>query len=101
KDLSLRELADKVGCSAAFLSDVELGRRHVSDKLFPKLAQFLGISATELRTYDTRPPIKDLKTLVAADPAYGIALRKVIAKKISADELIKLAERKSDRKKKQ
>jgi transcriptional regulator with XRE-family HTH domain len=101
KGLSLRELAEKVGCSAAFLSDVELGRRHTSDQLFVKIAQVLGIPVAELRTYDTRPPIKDLRTLVAADPAYGIALRKVIDKKVSAEDLMKLAEKKSDRKKKQ
>lgn len=101
KDLSLRELAEKVGCSAAFLSDVEFGRRHLSDELFTKLAQVLGVTAAELRTYDASPPIKDLKMLVAANPAYGIALRKMIDKKVSAEELMKLAENKPDQKKKE
>ena len=32
KDLSLRELAKKLDVSAAFLSDIELGRRYPSEK---------------------------------------------------------------------
>lgn len=37
KKMGLRELARKLGISAAFLSDVELGRRGVSSSLLEKL----------------------------------------------------------------
>lgn len=99
KDFSLRDLAGKIGCSAAFLSDVELGRRNLSDELFVKLAKVLGVNVEELRSYDASAPIKDLKSLVAANPAYGIALRKMIDKKISPETLMKLANEKPNPKK--
>lgn len=98
-DLSLRELGKKLGVSAAFLSDIELGRRYPSDKVLLKMAQILGTSKEDLKTYDHRPPVHALRRLADADPMYGIALRKVIDKKVSAKELIALADQKTDNKK--
>jgi transcriptional regulator with XRE-family HTH domain len=101
QDLSLRELAERLGgLSAAFLSDIELGRRYPSDKVLADMARVLGTTLEDLREYDTRPPVEDLKRLTMTDPAFGLAFRKVIAKRVSPDELIKLAERKSGRPKK-
>lgn len=93
KDLSLRELAKKVDVSAAFLSDIELGRRYPSDKILSCIAHALGTSLEDLRSYDTRPPIDDLKRLASSDPRYGFAFRKMIDKKISAEELMKIVEK--------
>lgn len=100
KDLSLRDLAEKIGCSAAFLSDVELGRRHPSDELFKKLAKVLGTTSEELRKYDTTLPIKDLKTFTSTSPTYGIALRKMIDKNIGPEDFMKLIDDLSNQKKK-
>src|SRR5437879_7172125 len=101
KDLSLREFAKKLGgLSAAFLSDVELGRRHPSDKVLSGMARILGTTVEDLHNYDTRPPVEGLKRLTIADPAFGLAFRKVIAKKVSPDELIKFANKKKERYKK-
>lgn len=100
KDYSLRELAKKLGVSAAFLSDVELGRRYPSDKVFASIALILDTKLEDLRQYDTRPTIEDLKRLTSSDPLYGVAFRKVIDGKISPQDLIDLAEKKSQRKKK-
>jgi len=36
-DLSLRELAKKLDCSPAFISDIELGRRHPSEKVLAEI----------------------------------------------------------------
>ena len=100
KDVSLREFAKKLGdLSAAFVSDVELGRRFPSDKVLAKIAHHLGVTVEELKKYDTRPPVDELKRIAAADPTFGFALRTVIEKKVSADELMNLA-KKSDQKKK-
>jgi transcriptional regulator with XRE-family HTH domain len=93
KDKSLRELARELEVSAAFLSDVELGRRYPSDDVLDKLAARLGTTADELRQFDTRPPIDDLKRRSVADPAYGFALRKIVEHDIGADELMKIVER--------
>jgi transcriptional regulator with XRE-family HTH domain len=74
-DLSLREFAKKLGgLSAAFLSDIELGRRYPSDKVLVDMARVLKTTVEDLRKYDTRPPVDDLKRLITANPAYGLAL---------------------------
>ena len=99
KDISLREFAKKLGdLSAAFVSDVELGRRFPSDKVLSKIAHHLGVTVDELKKYDTRPPLDELKRIAASDPTFGFALRTVIEKKVTADELMNLA-KKSDQKK--
>ncbi len=79
RDLSLREFAAKIGnFSAAFLSDVELGRRHPSEKGLAEMARVLGTPLEDLRKHDTRAPVEDLKRLAAADPVYGLALRQIV-----------------------
>jgi transcriptional regulator with XRE-family HTH domain len=94
-DLSLREFAKKLGgLSAAFLSDVELGRRYPSDDVLAKMAKELNVTVDDLKSRDTRLPVRELKQLVNSDPVYGLALRKVAEGNISPEELIKLAEKK-------
>jgi transcriptional regulator with XRE-family HTH domain len=92
RDMSLRELAKKLGCSAAFLSDIELGRRYPSEKNLKDLAQLLSTSLTELKAHDTRAPIEEIKRLTAADPRYAVAFRTMIDRKPSPEELLRLAE---------
>ncbi|MEN6489231.1 MAG: helix-turn-helix transcriptional regulator [Smithella sp.] len=91
RDFSLRELAKKLGVSAPFLSDVELGRRNPTDKILQGIAKELGITFDELQAFDTRPPIEDMKRLAHANPQYGLAFRRVIDKNISPEDLIKFA----------
>jgi transcriptional regulator with XRE-family HTH domain len=98
RDLSLREFGKKLKLSAAFLSDVELGRRHPSDKFLAEMARVLGTSLEELKSYDLRPTVQELKRLVAQNPAYGFAFRKVMDKGMSPEDLVKLVEKKPDRK---
>jgi transcriptional regulator with XRE-family HTH domain len=100
KDISLREFARQLGdLSAAFISDVELGRRFPSDKVLSKMAHVLDVPLNDLKKHDTRPPLEELKRITSLDPTYGFALRTVIEKKVSADQLLNLA-KKSDQKKK-
>ncbi|MBE3039027.1 MAG: helix-turn-helix transcriptional regulator [Chloroflexi bacterium] len=97
KDLSLREFAKQLGgLSAPFLSDIELNRRYPSEEVLAKMAKVLGTSIEDLKSYDTRPPVQDLKRLATENPAYGLAFRKIIEKKVTPQELINLAERKRD-----
>src|SRR5438046_261259 len=90
KDISLRELAKRVELSAAFLSDVELGRRFPSKKVLRQLADALDIKPDDLENFDTRAPIEEVRRRVQTEPAFGLALRKAIDKKISIDDLLKL-----------
>lgn len=100
RDLSLREFAKKLGdLSAAFLSDVELGRRHPSEKVLALMARHLGTTVEDLRSYDTRAPVSDLRRLASSDPQFGFALRRAVEKGISGEELLRALEGKREKKK--
>jgi transcriptional regulator with XRE-family HTH domain len=99
RDLSVRELAKRLDVSAPFLSDVELGRRHPSGEVLERLAALLKTTVADLRKYDSRPPVEELKRLSANNPAMGFALRRVVDDEISADELLAfLKQRKKNKK---
>jgi transcriptional regulator with XRE-family HTH domain len=92
KDISVRELARRLDASAAFISDIELGRRYPSDDVLGRLAAELEVSVDELRCHDPRPPVEEMKRLTDLDPAFGLAFRTLLNKEVTADDLLKLAE---------
>jgi transcriptional regulator with XRE-family HTH domain len=91
-DLSLRELAKKVGISGPFLSDIELGRRFPSEEILGKLASALNVSLEDLKQYDNREPIADLKRLMDSNPKLGFAFRTAVEKvksgELTAEDII-------------
>jgi transcriptional regulator with XRE-family HTH domain len=98
KDMSVREFARRLGdLSPPFVSDVELGRRFPSDKVLAKMAHILGVTVDELQRHDSRPPLEELKRMAASDPVYGFALRKIADGEISAEDLMKFTNRKTDK----
>ncbi len=97
-DLSLRELAKKLNCSPAFISDIELGRRHPSDKVLTEIARILKVKVEDLREMDVRPPIEEIKRAAQDDPTFALAFRTVLDKKISAGELLEFAKKKDEKK---
>ena len=64
RDWSVRDLAKKLKVSAAFLSDVELGRRHPSEEVLEKLASAFETTTDDLRKHDARPPVQELILLL-------------------------------------
>lgn len=98
KDLSVRELAKTLNVSAPFLSDVELGRRHPSEEVLVRLASELGTKADELKKYDSRPPVQELKRMAANDPAMGFALRRVVDDGVSAKDLMEFLKQRGKKK---
>jgi transcriptional regulator with XRE-family HTH domain len=102
-DLSLRELAKKIDCSPAFVSDIELGRRHPSDKVLVEIARILKVKIEELRNMDVRPPTEEIKRITQNDPTFALAFRTVVDKindeHISADELLEFFRQKEGAKK--
>ena len=52
--LTLREVAHQVGVSAAFLSDVELGRRHPRPSTADRIAEALSLTPEDLARHDER-----------------------------------------------
>ena len=52
--VTLKEMADAIGVSAAFLSAVEMGKRNAGDSIVSKSILFFdehGVNAKELRSY--------------------------------------------------
>ena len=91
-DLSLRELAKRVGFSGPFLSDIELGRRFPSEEILAKLASALNVSLEDLKQYDNREPMADLKRLMDSNPKLGFAFRTAVEKvksgELTAEDII-------------
>ncbi len=78
KDFSVRDLAKMVGVSAPFLTDVEKKRRYPADDTLAKLAKALGTTVEDLKTYDNRPPTKELAELADEDVDYAFVFRKIV-----------------------
>lgn len=97
KDLSLRELAAKIGVSSAFMSDVELGRRNPSDQHMAAIARVLETSLEELQQFDTRPPLREFQRATLSDPGYGIAFRQMMERNISSEELLQFIRERDQR----
>ena len=97
-DFSLREFAKKLDCSPAFISDIELGRRHPSEEVLAEMARVLKVKVAELRAMDVRAPIDDIKRITLDDPTFALAFRSVIDKKITADELLEFVKKKESEK---
>jgi transcriptional regulator with XRE-family HTH domain len=93
-DLSLRELARSLDVSAAFMSDVELGRRYPTEEMLAKIAKKLRTTLEDLQSHDSRAPVDELRRLASSDPAFGFALRRVVDRitddKLTPEELLKM-----------
>ena len=101
KDLSLRELCKKADdISPAFLSDIELGRRHPSDQVLRAIAKALGTNHEDLKSHDTRPAVEEMKRRVLQDPNLGFAFRRILDENVSSEDLVNLANQKAKRNKK-
>ena len=77
KDISLRELAKRIGVSGAFLSDIELGRRFPSADKLELIAKEIGVSIEDLKKYDFRDEAEAIRNMMFADPAAGLAFRTI------------------------
>lgn len=98
KDISVRELARQLKVSAAFLSDIELGRRHPSDEVMERLADCLDTTLEDMQKYDARPPVQELKRITANDPAMGFALRRVVDEGVTAKDILEFLDKQRKKK---
>jgi transcriptional regulator with XRE-family HTH domain len=84
-DMALRDLGEKLKdpetgthVSAAFLSDIENGRRFPSDDLIDRMAEVLGADADELRKCDPRGPAREIQDLAVMNARYAFAFRRAV-----------------------
>jgi transcriptional regulator with XRE-family HTH domain len=76
--MSLRELARRLEVSAAFISDVELGRRYPGDEILAKMAKEFKISVEELKKFDHRESLAEFKRVLEANPEVAVAFRTAV-----------------------
>jgi transcriptional regulator with XRE-family HTH domain len=96
RDISLREFARRLdGLSAAHVSDIELGRRFPSEDVLLKMAHVLHVDVAELKKLDSRPPVEEMRRRAEADPAYGIALRRMVERDVKPEDILKAVDKKS------
>ncbi len=99
KDFSTRQLAKTAELSIAFISDIELGRRLPSKKVLAAIAKSLGTTLEELQEYDTRPIVEEFKRRIELNPKLGFAFQRLMEANLSPEEMMKLADKKTKRKK--
>lgn len=71
KGISLRELARRVGISPSFLSELETAQGYPSTAVLERLADELGVAATEIRKLDMRSKLSELRSLLENDSGWG------------------------------
>lgn len=90
-DISLRELARQLDITPPFLSDIELGKRYPSEPVMVKLAEFFKMPLDELKLFDHRESLSDLKRLLEQNSNLNIAFRTAIEEvkdgKLSPEQL--------------
>lgn len=77
-DISLRELARRLGVSAPFVSDVELGRRYPGDEILAKMASEFKVSVERLKSFDSRESLAEFKRVLEANPKVAVAFRSAV-----------------------
>lgn len=97
KGLTLRELCRRANISPSFLSDIELGRRHPSERTSKSISKALETSSASLKSHDPRPVIKEVKRRILSDPKMGVALGRLLESDISPEELIRFVDTKEVR----
>ena len=90
--VSLRRVATRARITAAYLSDIELGRRHPSEKVLAELAAALNTSFDDLRRHDPKALISDIQKRVGEDVGYADTLRRVLRKFETTEELLRFVE---------
>ena len=91
--VSLRGLAARVRITAPYLSDIELDRRHPSDRVLTDLARALHVSVEELRQHDPKSLLSEIQRRIEGDAAYGLALRRLLNRCATSEELMRMGER--------
>jgi len=91
--ISLRTLASRVRITPAYLSDIELGRRHPSDRVLADLARALRTTVDDLRRHDPRALMHDIQQRLDHDAGFAQALRRLLSKCETSDDLVRMMEK--------
>ena|SRR5438128_11651327 len=87
---SLRNLAARVHITPPYLSDIELDRRHPSDRVLGDLARALHTPVDDLRQHDPKSLLTEIQRRIATDANYAQALRRVLSRCATAEDLLRM-----------
>lgn len=77
--MSMRDLALRANLkSVAFIADVEKGFRNPSPEVLADIAKALETPLAELRAFDLRAPVQEIRDITERDPEWAMAFRKVV-----------------------
>jgi len=88
--MSLRNLAARVRITAPYLSDIELNRRHPSDRVLGELARALHAPVDDLRAHDPRSLVSEIERRIRSDGDYARALRELLNRCTTAEQLLRI-----------
>lgn len=88
-DLSLRDLAKKLGITPSYISDIENDRRVPSEEVLGQLAGALGLELDELMAKAGRVG-DQAERYLKRNPTAGVLFRRISDKGLKEDELQKL-----------
>lgn len=72
--LSLRAFAKSASVSVPFMSQIELDQGFPSSVVLERIAAALRVPPAQLRTFDTRVPIDELRRLLQRSPEFRAAM---------------------------
>ena len=77
RELSLRGLAERACMSHSFLRDIESGNRNPSESALKRIAKEFGVKVTDVREFDARLLLSEVKELIEKDPAWAAAIKRL------------------------
>src|SRR5579859_2716572 len=90
-DLSLRDLAKKLGITPSYISDIENNRRVPSEDVLRQLAETFDLKFDELMALAGRVG-DDAERYLRQHPTAGVLFRRISDRRLSEEELKKLVE---------
>lgn len=95
--LGLREFADKLSLSPAYISDIEKGNRHAPSSHLEKVADILAVEKEEINSfYDlagcSQSNWQDINEYLAQNPNARKAIRLARDKNMSGEEFLEIVE---------
>ena len=83
----MRGLAKRLEVKAAYMFDIEHGRRYPTDPRILQIARALQVSPNEILMYDTRLPKAELAEVARRDPMFNLAVRRLLRENVSSGEI--------------
>ncbi len=93
KDISLRDLADRVGIDFTYLSKIENGKvEPPSEEVIRLISKELEVDPEDLLSLAGKVSSEQIRKAVESNPSVGILLRKIQTQKLSAEQIKRMVD---------